>query len=300
VAVACNLGRVVAAHMTQGTRMNRTLVNRRSLTGLMGVAAACLLPVLAPSPARAETAGGDDWQWNATLYAWLPSLGGETSFPPSGEGPSIDVSIDTILDSLNFVFMGAFEGRKGAWGFTTDVIYLDLGAHDEATREFGIGAVIPATVDADLRLDMTAWAWTLAGTYAVVQQDGLTVNLLAGTRMLELEEQLKWQFNGDISELPVVERSGSASAKDTQWDAIVGVKGRWIFGDDRQWYVPYYLDVGAGESDLTWQGMAGLGYSFNSVDLTAAWRYLDYDLGESTPIKSIDLSGPALGVTFRF
>jgi len=72
------------------------------------------------------------------------------------------------------------------------------------------------------------------------------------------------------------------------------------FGANRQWYVPYYLDVGAGESDLTWQGMAGLGYSFDSIDVTGVWRYLDYDLGDSRPIKSIDFNGPAVGVTFRF
>jgi hypothetical protein len=46
--------------------------------------------------------------------------------------------------------------------------------------------------------------------------------------------------------------------------------------------------------------MAGLGYSFDSIDVTGVWRYLDYDLGDSTPIKSIDFNGAALGVTFRF
>jgi hypothetical protein len=279
--------------------MNGILATRSKLTRVLGLAAACLVSALAPATARAETAA-DEWTWRATLYAWLPSLGGETSFPPGGDGPPIDVSVETILDSLNFVFMGAFEGRRGAWGFATDVIYLDLGAHDEATRDFGIGAVIPATVDADLRLDMTAWVWSLVGTYAVVQQDRLTVDLLAGTRMLDLEENLKWQFNGDISGLPIVERTGNSHAENTQWDAIVGVKGKLAFGDEGHWYVPYYLDVGAGESDLTWQGMTGLGYSFESVDVTAVWRYLDYDLGESTPIKAIDLGGAALGVSFRF
>lgn len=126
------------------------------------------------------------------------------------------------------------------------------------------------------------------------------MSVLGGARMLDLEEGLQWRLNGDISSLPVVDRSGSASAKDTQWDAVVGVKGRVNFGADRQWYVPYYLDVGAGESDLTWQGMTGLGYSFDSIDVTGVWRYLDYDFGDSGPIKSLDFNGPALGVTFRF
>lgn len=280
--------------------MNRTPEVRRTIAGIVGLTSACLCAAMAPLPAQAATGDGD-WQWNATVYVWLPSLGGETSFPPNGGGPSIDVSADAILDSLNFAFMGALEARKGAWGLATDVIYLDLGQTKKATRDFGIGqADIPASVNADLRLDITGWLWTLAGSYAVVQQENFSMSVLGGARMLDLEEGLQWRLNGDIASLPVVDRSGSASAKATQWDAIVGVKGRVNFGAERQWYVPYYLDVGAGESDLTWQGMTGLGYSFDSIDVTGVWRYLDYDFGDSGPIKSLDFNGPALGVTFRF
>jgi hypothetical protein len=64
--------------------------------------------------------------------------------------------------------------------------------------------------------------------------------------------------------------------------------------------VPYYVDVGAGDSALTWQGMVGLGYSFGSIDVIGVWRYVDYDMGNGTPIQSISFNGPAVGVTFRF
>jgi hypothetical protein len=282
------------------TQMNETPVTRGSFAGIVGLASACILAGIAPSPARAAAAA-DDWQWNATVYLWLPSLGGETSFPPDGGGPAIDVTADAILDSLEFAFMGAFEGRRGPWGLATDVIYLDLGQTKKGTREFSVGEVgLPADVSADLKLGLTGWLWTLEGSYEVVQQNGLSVNVLAGARMLDLQEDLHWNLDGNISSLPVIDSSGSADAGETQWDAIVGVKGRVTFGADRQWFVPYYLDVGAGESDLTWQGMAGLGYSFDAIDVTGVWRYLDYDLGDSTPIKSIDFNGAALGVTFRF
>jgi len=262
--------------------------------------AVSVLAALVPLRSHAENTA-DQWQWNATVYLWLPSLGGDTSFPPSDGGPSIHVTADQILDSLNFAFMGAFEGRKGPWGLATDVIYLDLGASKKGTRDFGIGQIgIPATVDANLRLDVTGWLWTLAGSYAVLQQDNFSMNVLAGARMLDLKQKLHWTFNGDISELPLPGRSGSSDVKDTKWDAIVGVKGRAAFGTEGSWYVPYYLDVGTGDSDLTWQGMVGLGYRFNSVDVTGVWRYLDYDFGNHTPVQSINFNGPALGVTFRF
>jgi len=264
------------------------------------LAAIAVVAALVPFHAHADSTAGD-WQWDATVYMYLPSIGGETSFPPSGDGPSVDVSADAILDSLNFAFMGALGARKGPWGVATDVIYLDLGSSKKGTRNFQLGQLdLPASVDADLNLDITGWLWTLTGSYALVQQERVSMDVLAGVRMLDLEETLRWQLNGDISTLPLPERSGTGSAEATQWDAIVGVKGRASFGAEGNWYVPYYLDVGTGDSDLTWQGLVGLGYSFDSIDVVGVWRYLDYDIGDDTPITSIDFNGPALGVTFRF
>jgi hypothetical protein len=118
--------------------------------------------------------------------------------------------------------------------------------------------------------------------------------------MLDLQEHLHYTFNGDISSLPVAGRTGSAHAQQTQWDAIAGLSGQASLGAEGQWYVPYYVDIGAGESNLTWQAMVGLGYSFGPVDVLGVWRYLDYDLGDGMSIQSIDFNGPAVGVKFRF
>jgi hypothetical protein len=280
--------------------MTETTVSRARALQPLCAASICLLAALLPTRSQAESSSSE-WQWGATVYVWLPSMGGDTSFPPGGGGPSIDITADAILNSLNFAFMGAFEGRRGPWGVATDVIYLDLGASEKGTRDLSIGHIgLPASVDANLRLDVTGWLWTLAGSYSVIDQDGFSMDVLAGARMLDLQEDLKWSFNGDISSLPLPGRSGSSHAKDTQWDAIVGLKGRANFGAERNWYVPYYLDVGTGDSNLTWQGMVGLGYRFDSVDVTGVWRYLDYDMGNGTPIKSLNFNGPAVGVTFRF
>jgi len=276
-----------------------TIAHRTVILSSLTVAA-LLLASPAARTADAEPAP-DSWDWRATIYLWLPGIDGETSFPPDGGGPDFGVSGDAFFDTLNSVFMGAFEGRRGPWGAMTDVVYLDLGANKKATRDFDIGQVeLPAGVDADLGLDISGWVWTLTGSYEVMRLDGFSINVLAGARMLELQEDLRWSLNGDIASLPLPGRSGSSHLEDTMWDAIVGVKGRASFGAERNWYVPYYLDVGAGNSDLTWQGLVGLGYSFDSWDLIAAWRHLDYDFGNNTPIKSIAFDGPALGITFKF
>jgi hypothetical protein len=103
-----------------------------------------------------------------------------------------------------------------------------------------------------------------------------------------------------VGSIPTPGRSGSSSNSRSYWDGIVGVKGRVMFGADRRWFMPYYVDIGAGDSDLTWQAMTGLGYSWGWGDIVASWRYVDYDLGSNKPLTDLTLNGPALSFVFRW
>ena len=64
--------------------------------------------------------------------------------------------------------------------------------------------------------------------------------------------------------------------------------------------MPYYFDIGTGDSDLTWQAELALTYTFGWGDIGVAWRYLDYDLKSDSPIRDINFNGPALGAMFRW
>jgi hypothetical protein len=45
-------------------------------------------------------------------------------------------------------------------------------------------------------------------------------------------------------------------------------------GDERRWFVPYYIDVGAGnDSNTTWQAYAGAGYRYDWGDLVFVYRW---------------------------
>ena len=256
-----------------------------------------------PAVSLAAESPSDDWQWAVTIYGWLPDITGDTHFPaaPGGptDGPSIDVSGGDILDALKFAFLSALEVRKGRWGVATDVIYLDMGATKSNTRNLSVGGNdLPASVTARVDLDVTSWVWTTVGTYRVIDQPAHSLELLAGARMLDVSQTLTWHFDGDIGSLPLPGRDGSSEVGDDLWDGIIGLRGRINFGANRTWFVPYYLDVGAGDSDLTLQAMAGLGYVFSWGEIKAGWRYLDYDL--EARIESLTTSGPQIGATFRF
>jgi hypothetical protein len=66
------------------------------------------------------------------------------------------------------------------------------------------------------------------------------------------------------------------------------------------WFAPYYADVGGGDSKLTWQAMAGVGYAYKWGDVVLAYRYLSYEQGGNKLLEDVNLGGFALGVNFRF
>ncbi len=262
------------------------------------LAVATALAALSPATSRAETS--DDWQFNATVYAWLPSINMDLSYPIDSGGSSAEVTASDILDALNFTFMGALGAQKGKWGLWTDVIYLDLSSSTKQTRDITIGGQDLSAATGKAELTITGWLWTTVGTYRVVDHPNYQMDVLAGARMLDLSTDLKWNLTGDLGDPPLIDASGKSNASQTNWDGIVGVRGRAEFGDDHKWFVPYYLDIGAGDSDFTWQAIAGVGYSFGWGDVLGVWRYLDYDMSNGAPIQNTDFSGPALGVTFHF
>ena len=261
-------------------------------------AALCAVALALPVGAAAQTS--DQWQFGLTLYGYFPDVSGTSKFPPSGSTPSIDVKVDDLLD-LKFAFMGTFEARKGRWGAFTDFMYLDVGDSKSDARDFAIGgAPIPGTASVDVDYDLKGLVWTIAGEYNVVSNPSSTVDVFAGARLVDLDQDVRWNVTGNIGTIPLPGRSGSSNVSRSNWDGIIGVKGRLRFGAENRWFVPYYLDVGTGQSDFTWQAMAGLGYSWGWGDILAAWRYLDYDMGEGKPFTDLSLNGPAVAVVFRW
>ena len=265
-------------------------------------AASLLVLALAGAlPLSAQAQSADAWKWNATIYGWFPAIGGTTSFPATGSGPSIDVSSKQVIDALKMTFMGSLEAKKGPWGVWTDLVYADFGADKSGSRDFTIDhGQIPVGVDANLGLDVKSWIWTLGGSYNLADKPEGTADLVFGARLLDMEQTLRWSINGTIPGLPSTARSGTATASLNQWDAIVGVKGRLKLGKDSNWFIPYYLDVGTGQSQFTWQGIAGVGYQFGWGSVIAAWRYLDYDFKSGQAVQSLNLNGGAIGVQFNF
>jgi len=254
---------------------------------------------LTPSCANAQQIS-DEWQFSATVYGWFPDIGGTVELP-SGDGRPIGVDISTILDHLKMTAQGSFEIQKGHWGGFVDLVYLDVGESKSETRGLTIGGQpLPGSVEAAAEFDLKSVISTFAASYRGAAGPRATVDWLVGARLASFKQDFNWEFTGDFGPITPPPRLGSRSASVDKWDAIVGVKGRLAYGAEHNWVVPFYFDVGTGDSDLTWQAMLGFGYSFGWGDLGVAWRYLDYDLKSNGPIQDLNFNGPAIGVTFRW
>jgi hypothetical protein len=269
------------------SRWKATCVFAQSTAILLGCA-------VFPTPAQTPP---DQWQFSAILYGYFATLRGSATFP---SGTTADITVDPhkILNNLNIAAMGAFELRRGPWGLFTDVMYIDASASKTATRAFSIGNVmIPGSVTANLGLAVKTTVWTLAATYRAVADPELTADILLGARDLDLKQHLTWQFSGDVGPFVGPGRQGSGNSNPNNWDAIVGFKGRATLGAEHAWFVPYYLDLGAGNSDFTWQGVLGLGYTFSSWgEVIVVWKYLDYQFKNNN--ATLSMSGPAIGIGF--
>lgn len=254
--------------------------------------------VAASPPARAQAQ--DPWSFSLSIYGYVPSVGGSTQFPPPAGGSPINVDGGSVLDKLQGAFMGSFEAVRGPWGLFTDILYVDLGDSRNGTRSIEIGGVLPVGVTADTHFDLRGWIWTVAGVYRAQATPRYTMDVVGGVRALDIDVRLDFALQGNIGGLPPADVAGTREADARNWDAIIGVKGRARLADGSRWFVPYYFDIGAGESKFTWQAMAGLGYSFGWGDIVGSWRYIDYRMKSDTGIRDLNLSGPALAAVFRW
>ena len=80
-------------------------------------------------------------------------------------------------------------------------------------------------------------------------------------------------------------------------DAFVRANARMSLG--REWLGFVYADVGAADSALKWQGLAGI-RTGHGIDLFGGWRRVTYHFSPGNGLDSLDFAGPVLGATLAW
>lgn len=231
---------------------------------------------LAALPAAAQ-ASSNAWQFAIAPYVWLAGMDGSMTIgDQEGEG---SVDFDTIIDGLEFAFMGHFDMRNERWAIMSDLIFVDLGGSKDDTE----GAV---SADYDTTI------FELTGGYRVSP----AVTLLAGARWVDMGMGIR--FEG-----PLEDRRWDASKSFV--DPLVGVH---VFAPlSEKWFFGFRADVGGFGvgSELTWHAYADIGFRVSHlVSILAGYNALDMDYESGTGVVTADLdmtvSGPQLAVAFTF
>jgi hypothetical protein len=280
--------------MTQ-TRLRRARVARWVVT--------CML-CLSGLPAHAGPPAPDgQWHFAVTPYVWLPTIHTKFDFSlPPDQGSTIENELGP--KNLNFALLLNGEARLDNWAVTADLIYLDLSSSgSRVTSVGGRGDAIPIPRERNVatQTDLKAYTATLAGSYTVLRGETATMDALAGLRVLHPDAGMDWSLDSTIAGSGfTLQRSGHVEGNLTLWDGVVGVRGRAWFGDSGKWFVAYYGDVGAGDSALTWQAFAALGYTLGWGEALVGYRYLSYDQSDEKLVQDMTFKGPLVGLSFRF
>lgn len=224
-----------------------------------------------------------------TLYGWLPSISGAQEFPDGD--PIVDLDAGDVLDALDFAFFGTAEIRRGRVGLVFDLAYADLGADGEAR-----GAIIPGADPVNASVDTTLLMATGAVAYRFHERAGAWADVYGGLRAFDLEADVTVR-------IPAAGFEAQRDASTTWTDAIVGLRGHAPLNE--RFSVTGLVDVGGfgigSSSDLTWQVQGTVDYSFTErVIGRLGYRYMSIDRDRGDLALDMDMSGPVIGVTWRF
>jgi hypothetical protein len=243
------------------------------------------------SPAHAE-----NWEWTIAPYLWASDVGLDLSINDNVDIGG-DAAFKDLLDKVDTVFMGHFEGRNNRWGMYLDTIYLDLS--DSKSVSVGPGGPILGDLTADAGMKMKLYD---AGGLYRLSEAGADVqfDLLAGVRYIDVDVDVNLTLPDPGMTLVDI------STGPSETDLMLGGRVIGRFAD--RWHWALRADLSFGGSNGTYNGLASMGYTFGEsrlFTLTAGYRYMSIDIEgvsrRGNPTKAdITMSGPILGFIFDF
>lgn len=228
-----------------------------------------------------------------TPYLWLPSMSMNSYYNTKDLG-TVNVSQGTILNNLSTGFMGEAELHYDRFGLYANVVYSDL------TNNSSKALTLPNGYPANLNTHTNAslGIYTFGGTYTAYNSKSTYLDVLAGARIFNMNTSLS--ATASVEGIQVA--SANPSINKTGGAGILGLKGMQRLGESN-WFIPFYADVGVGNSTtpFTTQEILGVGYGKDWWAVNLVWNnyYSKIGFGEGQN-GYINMTGPALGLSFRF
>ena len=216
---------------------------------------------------KPATLATDQWRYDVTPYLWAIGVSGSISH---GGDTIAKVSLNPgdVLSDLKMAGMVVAKAQRGRLGLYLDALYGDLG--NTASKTVG---PLSLSANTSLKLSMV----TLAPSYRLYDSSAVFLDGLVGARYLWLDAKTTVSATGFTQQL-------SAQSTTNITVPVAGVKGRFSLGDS-DYFVPFYVDVGAGEkSTFTTQAYLGIGRSFDWGDLSLNAKNVYYQFNQKIKI----------------
>ncbi|MGN6307687.1 MAG: hypothetical protein ACTHNH_22935 [Mesorhizobium sp.] len=255
-----------------------------------------------PVEAAPLAAERPDWALQVTPYMWAAGLDGYIS--PFRRGPTIGIekSFSDVMDDLNFGGFVNVWGRYDRFVFSGDMMYVNTtDSHGTgplpALQIPGLGVPIPPGASVDARVDTKQFMATLQGGYRVVDTPQFTLDALAGVRF--------WHISNDVTVTashPAIGTRAATHGESFGWaDPVMGLRA--FLPLTEQLSLQAQADIGGfgAGSDLTWSALATVNYAFTDhLSASVGYKVLDVDYDHDGHVYDTRLSGPVLGMTYRF
>lgn len=242
------------------------------------------LPVFGGTPSFKEplapAAAPEAWEFRMGLPLWVSGLDGDAG--ARGRVAPVDVAFADIIPQIDMAAALSFEARRGRWGFLTNGIYMDLSNV----------AGSPGPLIDDLKVQIKQLMLDGAVSYAVVESNCTSVEMLAGVRYNHIKLGLTIQSQSD---------DFSADKTESWVDPYVGMLARTHISESVS--LVGKADIGGFDvgSKLTWQLYGGVEFQISeSCHIGVGYRYLSVDYASDGFIYDMNTSGPQLEVEFTF
>lgn len=280
---------------------------------ILAATMACLLAYGAASRAQAQQpTNPSGWTFNIAPYMWLPTINAGLSYdlPPAlgGRLPTdVSSSPGDYISKLHFAAAFAADARYGRFSILTDYMYMNGSVGKTTIKSLDFFGLPSQPISRDLVLasntTLKATLWTLAGGYTVFDEPWGNFDVIAGFRFLGVNVSTNYNLaltvTGPRGNGATFGGPGGVAGTANIWNGIAGFRGR-IRLADTGLFIPYYFDIGAGGSNLTWQIASGLGYQTGWAGVSLTYRYLSFEQGSSSLVRHLNMGGPMVMVNFTF
>lgn len=254
---------------------------------------ASLAVALASGALAAPTFAEDynsDWSHQVGITGFVFNLKGDAGVGPQLPPVEIDFDIGDVLERLDGGITFLIQGDNKQYGYWLSYEYLELA--DDASFSASPGDLGVLGLNAKLKADFSTGILDTGLAYYLSDE----VQLIGGIRAWDVDEDFKFSVTGNIAG-ELVNRS--AGVGESWLDAFAGIRARVPLAPC--WSLNLRADMGAGDSNSSYQGVAMVAFDHdNNWTTSAGIRYLSVDYENDGFMFDMEMTGFEVAALYRF